>query len=585
VTKTALLISIGSYSDPRLHDLPSSVPDAERLANLLKNIELGGFDTRIVNDATLITVQRSLHEILTRADGDDLIVVYLSGHGLKDLFGRFYLALPETDLSALPATALSGRYIREQINDAAARKIVLVLDSCFSGAFGRDLVAKSVVVADGTPDELTEGTGHAILAASSPIQYALEDGSGPAPTSVFTRAICDGIATGAADLDGDGWISLNDLFEYSAKEVRERYPLQTPQMSCFGLDRDLKLLRAPSLPSKHSELGVDVEEALKSNHTELRMAAVRVLGRMTHSKNSERSSAALRTLRKSREDHHPAVAELIATHIAAAPKMPRRTAAIRGVEEKQVHSSRWVEVLGPELAAATRTAASFTNGDFEQLNSVHFRSQLGWLTVWANDRYRVDVWDIPTEASGEPFALSVPATEVYSLKVFNQSKQVRMEAGEIFAEFDSEGRVISLGCTEFGNLPVHERLIRKTYKTHAQFARVPLLDSIERVANRSPKKNTPIILEIGIGGQSEIGVKFPKDRKPQESLPVQHSGRGISIGLNPNFALDALSSFSEKTVEMSLSEPDKPLLLSTEDDPSHRHLLMPVRLAEWKQSS
>ncbi|MEU4310935.1 caspase family protein [Streptomyces rochei] len=585
MAKTALLISSGNYDDSRLRDLPSSVPDAARLAKLLTNSDLGGFETRIVNNATLITVQRSIHDTLTRADADDLVIIYLSGHGLKDLFGRFYLALPETDLSALPATALSGRYIREQINDAAVRKIVIVLDSCFSGAFGRDLIAKSVIVADGTPDEFTEGTGHAILAASSPVQYALEDGSGSAPTSVFTRAICDGIATGAADLDGDGWISLNDLFEYSAKEVSERYPLQTPQMSCFGLDRDLKLLRAPSFPREFSELGGDVEEALKSNHTELRMAAVSVLGRMTHSKNTERSSAALRMLRKARGDHHPAVAESIARRIAAAPKAPRRTAAIRDVEEKKVHSSRWVETRGFGLATAARTAANFTNGDYEQLNSVHFRSELGWLTVWATDRYRVDVWDVPTEASGEPFELSISATEVHSLKIFNRSEKLRMEAGEVFAEFDSDGKVISLGCTTFDNLPDYERLIRKTYATHVQVARAPLLDAIERVVNRSPKSNTPIVLDFGVSGHSEIGIRFPKNRKPLEVLPIEHSGSEVSIGLSPIFTLGALSSFSERTVDISVSEPDKPLLFSAEDEPSHRHILMPVRLAEWKRAS
>ncbi|MEU8991656.1 caspase family protein [Streptomyces sp. NPDC048558] len=585
MAKTALLISTGSYDDTRLHDLPSSVPDAERLAKLLGNPDLGGFETRIVNNATLISVQRSLHDTLTRADADDLVIVYLSGHGLKDLFGRFYLALPETDLSALPATALSGRYIREQINDAAVRKIVIVLDSCFSGAFGRDLIAKSVVVADGTPDEFIEGTGHAILAASSPIQYALEDGSGPAPTSVFTRAICDGIATGAADLDGDGWISLNDLFEYSAKEVSERYPLQTPQMSCFGLDRDLKLLRAPTLPRKYSELGADVEEALKSDHTELRMAAVSVLGRMTHSKNSDRSSAALRMLRKARGDFHPAVAESIARRIAAAPKTPRRTAMIRSVEEKEVHSSRWVEVYGPQLATATRTAASFTNEGFEQLNSVHFSSEPGWIRVWATDRYRVDLWDIPTTESGEAFELSIHATEIHSLKIFNRSQEVRMEASEAFAEFDSDGKVISLGCTTFDNLPDYERLIRKSYTTHVQVARAPLLDAIERVVNRSPKKNMPIILDFGVFGHGEIAVRFPRDRKPLEMIPIEHSGREVSVGLSPVFTLAALSSFSERTVEISVSEPDKPILLSAEDEPSHRHIQMPVRLPEWERAT
>ncbi|MGW2286631.1 caspase, EACC1-associated type [Streptomyces phaeochromogenes] len=578
--KTALLISCGTYDDPRLHPLPSSVPDCARFADLLERPNLGGFQVSVVNDATLVTVQRKLHDTLAQAEADDLVLVYLSSHGLKDMFGRFYLALPETDLSALPATALSGRYIREQINDTSARKLVIVLDSCFSGAFGRELVAKAVSLLDGTPDELTEGTGHAILAASSPIQYALEDGSGSAPTSVFTRAICDGIATGAADLDSDGWISLSDLFEYSSKEVSERYPLQTPQMSCFGLDRDLKLLRAPSAPATYSEFDIDIEEAAKSIHPELRIAAATVLGKIAHSQNRDRAASALRKLRKIRNDYHPEVKEMIEYEIARAPKKPRRKVSIQSANDKKVHSSRWLEVGTEQLSRAGQAAAHFVNTspDFEVLNYVHFVACDGGLTIWATDRYRLDVWDIAAVDRGDDFSVSIAGSDVYSLKAFPKNSTTRIEVGEVFTEFECKEKLLSMHSAHFDKLINYRALIKDNFSAQLHVARAPFLDALERSISATKARSNAVAFDLGRAGLDVLEISFVDDGTVMESVPVEYVGDRIRLAYNPNFVVSALSSFSSKSIKVNITQPDKPALITADDEPQHRHLLMPVRL-------
>ncbi|MGH3924721.1 MAG: hypothetical protein ACRDTT_17985 [Pseudonocardiaceae bacterium] len=45
---------------------------------------------------------------------------------------------------------------------------------------------------------------------------------------MFTAALVEGLTTGEADLDEDGWISLSELYEYIFDRVRERNPHQTP---------------------------------------------------------------------------------------------------------------------------------------------------------------------------------------------------------------------------------------------------------------------------------------------------------------------------------------------------------------------
>ncbi|MCX4813851.1 caspase family protein [Streptomyces sp. NBC_01239] len=582
--KKALLISCGTYTDSNLHPLPSSIPDSARFADLLERPNLGGFDVRIVNDGTLVTVQREIHELLHLAATDDLILIYLSSHGLKDMFGRFYLALPDTDLSALPATSLSGRYIREQINDTQARRLVIILDSCFSGAFGRELMAKSISLSEGTPDEFTdeflEGTGHAILAASSPIQYALEDGSNNSPTSVFTRAICDGIATGAADVDADGWISLSDLFEYSSKEVSARYPLQTPQMSCFGIDRDLKLMRAPSQPTTYADFDADIEEASKSIHPELRIAAATALGKITHSQNRERAASALRKLRKLRNDFHPEVREAIELHISVAPKRPRRRLPIQTPENKQVHSSAWVEVSAQGLSKASQVVPYFidTSDVHPILSNVHFQSGDQYLRMWASDRYRVDLWRLPIESKGEKFDISILGSDVYSLKAFSGTGKVRMEVGEVFSEFECREKMLAMNSTKPKELPAYLSLIPIDSSGVAHIARAPFLDAVEKAATATKTRNTPVVLNLGKSSAGRVEISFSGDDAVSESVPMELIGDPIRIAFTPRFLIAALGSFSTKTVKMAVTHPNKPAIFTADDEPEHMHLLMPVRL-------
>ena len=80
--------------------------------------------------------------------------------------------------------------------------------------------APAAQVGDAFADQqdLGGGRGRVVVTASSAMQYAFE-GEELAPdadvgTSVFTKALVDGLTTGEADRDGDGWVGLTELFSY-----------------------------------------------------------------------------------------------------------------------------------------------------------------------------------------------------------------------------------------------------------------------------------------------------------------------------------------------------------------------------------
>ncbi|HKR51930.1 MAG TPA: hypothetical protein VJT72_20590 [Pseudonocardiaceae bacterium] len=54
-----------------------------------------------------------------------------------------------------------------------------------------------------------------------------------------------GLETGAADLDGDGQVSVHELYRYVYDQVRQNMPDQTPTMSGEGMRGELYLAKNP----------------------------------------------------------------------------------------------------------------------------------------------------------------------------------------------------------------------------------------------------------------------------------------------------------------------------------------------------
>jgi tetratricopeptide (TPR) repeat protein len=114
-----------------------------------------------------------------------------------------------------------------------SKQQILLLDCCYSGAFGRTKEGgNSVHIGD-----IFKGEGRAILTASDEMQYAFEGDKieGVGVHSIFTKALVNGIETGNADLDKDGLISTDELYDYIYEEVMNQKPEQTPQKGEIGM--------------------------------------------------------------------------------------------------------------------------------------------------------------------------------------------------------------------------------------------------------------------------------------------------------------------------------------------------------------
>jgi uncharacterized caspase-like protein len=164
---------------------------------------------------------------------DDLLLLYVSCHGVKDDNGRLYFASSNTKLRRLAATAVSSVFVGEQMDQCRSRKIVLLLDCCYSGAFARGMVPRAAPSMD--LHERFDGRGRVVITASTAMEYAFEvcggELSGTGTPSLFTGALVRGLRTGDADRDGDGRISVDELYDYVYESVRDARSGQTPSMA------------------------------------------------------------------------------------------------------------------------------------------------------------------------------------------------------------------------------------------------------------------------------------------------------------------------------------------------------------------
>jgi formylglycine-generating enzyme required for sulfatase activity/uncharacterized caspase-like protein len=234
VAKVALLIGVSEYP-PGLNPLPAAVKDIEALGTVLEDPELGNFDSvEILPNPDCQEMQFAIENLLENRTKKDLVLLFFSGHGIKDhAYNKLHFATRITRKNnqgrLVVSSAVAARFIHDLINSPSnhqLKRLVIILDCCFSGAFDPALSAKD----GGSIDLQSElgGEGRIVLTASNSIQNAFEQKG--ADLSVYTRYLVQGIETGLGDLDEDGWVSVSELHDYAARQVQQAAPSMTPQI-------------------------------------------------------------------------------------------------------------------------------------------------------------------------------------------------------------------------------------------------------------------------------------------------------------------------------------------------------------------
>ena len=245
MAKIALLIGVSEY-EPGLDALPSAVNDVAAMQQVLANPGMGDFAdaaVTVLRNPSRQVMEDAIYTLFANRAKNDLVLLYFSGHGVVDDGGEFYFTSRFTRKEQgrlVPPTAVAARSVRDWMEQSRSQHKVIILDSCFSGAFAKGVRAKDSGSVN--PEQFLGGKGTAILTASTSTQYALtQEGF---ELSVYTHYLVEGIRTGGADQDDDGFIAVEELHTYASSKVKEAAPAMTPEF--YPVKEGYKILLAKS---------------------------------------------------------------------------------------------------------------------------------------------------------------------------------------------------------------------------------------------------------------------------------------------------------------------------------------------------
>ncbi len=224
-TKKALIIGISHYDDKNLEDLDFCEKDGQAMFELLTSL---GYE--IKNENKLVGKVPGLmlrdkiidffHDTNTRAR--DTLVLYFSGHGVPDRDDLFF-ASSDIDTDKPMRNGFSSSDLWLAMNKSKSRKIVAILDCCYSGSahLGKGHADIASQGHQKISENMTkiEGEGKCLMLSSQNYQqsYELESHG----FSVFTYYLLDGLKGDKESVDVNGNVTVHTLSSYVFDRVTE----------------------------------------------------------------------------------------------------------------------------------------------------------------------------------------------------------------------------------------------------------------------------------------------------------------------------------------------------------------------------
>ncbi len=358
--RKALIIANDTYEQEALGDLLAPAADAEALGRVLGDPKIGDFAVQVVHNEPAHIIQAHIEEMFSESRPDDLLLLHFSGHGLKSESGELFFAALNTRPNRLGSTAVPADFVQRCIRTSRSRSVVLLLDCCYGGAFAQGVrvrAAGDINVLDSFPQGRSGGgRGRAVITASSAMEFAFEgarlgDDQRRRP-SVFTAALVEGLETGEADRDEDGWVSLDELYDYLFDKVREQNPHQTPSRQ-FELEGELYLARSRRRRIRSAPIPADLRSALADPNMYTRLGAIGELRTRLAGDNLPAAAGACEALAELVCTDIGYVAEAAASALKeAAPRPDQAELYFGAVVQGSAPPHHRIQLLGPPIARA-----------------------------------------------------------------------------------------------------------------------------------------------------------------------------------------------------------------------------------------
>jgi hypothetical protein len=244
MAKIALLIGVSEYGTG-LNSLPGAVRTVELMRQVLQPFEMGGFDEmKQLWNPNPPVMREAIETLFSHRTGDDLVLLFFSGYIIRDDNDNFHLATAITRKSPraeiIRVTTIPVSFVQGLMNNSPCQRQVVILD-CGLSCMSEPNIGVNDDVCAAIKTQLGN-KGRTILTSFSSIQTFLE--AKISSHSVYTRYFVEGVRTGAADLNSDGWISIQELHEYASQKTQIAAP--AVKSDCYAVENkdDIVLSKA-----------------------------------------------------------------------------------------------------------------------------------------------------------------------------------------------------------------------------------------------------------------------------------------------------------------------------------------------------
>jgi uncharacterized protein YjbI with pentapeptide repeats len=222
--RKALIIGLSDYE--KLQSLDFCIRDGESMTDMLRSLEYYvPTENVIVGNIEGENLRKVILDffITDTVEEDDTLLFYFSGHGVLDSDGDGYLCSSDIDPDSPIRKGFAFDDLTNIMNKSRSKKIVLLLDCCYSGTariskgkmispaeLGKTAIQKS-------SKALRHVRGRCILAACSGTEeaYILREYG----QSIFTYYIIKGLEGNENSIDNMGNVTIDTLADFVSKTI------------------------------------------------------------------------------------------------------------------------------------------------------------------------------------------------------------------------------------------------------------------------------------------------------------------------------------------------------------------------------
>ncbi|MFA5286688.1 MAG: DNA polymerase III subunit beta [Candidatus Omnitrophota bacterium] len=210
------------------------------------------------------------------------------------------------------------------------------------------------------------------------------------------------------------------------------------------------------------------------------------------------------------------------------------------------------------------------------LNGILLKVSKNGLILVATDGKRLAVVEKKMSYSvSQEMSIIIPIKTIHELnRNLREEGELSIVLGSNQALFDL-GSVVIISRLIEGEFPDYKQVIPPTTENKVRVNRGDLLLAVKRAALLSTPDYQAVKLEV-FKNKLVVSKSTPDVGESREELAVSYQGKELAIGFNPNYLLDVLKNLGEESVDIELTDSEKPGVIRIN---GYTYIVLPMRIS------